>query len=146
MNYGAASAGAPPDCAAWVALFSSNTTTLSPISQSGTGVADVQDPAQVCSFFSGHFKAMRSTLKSPPIVEQFSATFQRVALSWTFAADSAAAGGGSVTADAITTLWTARIPVPGTGSMGVHIDLPFDGPSSGTHGATDYFSRFLGVD
>ena len=45
-------------------------------------------------------QAMRSTLKSPPIVEQFSATFQRVALSWTFAADSAAAGGDVGRADA----------------------------------------------
>ena len=142
INMGAVSPGGAPNCTAWEELFAPNVTTLCPVTQSGTGVMDVTSPRLACSKL-GRYAHMQSYLTGTPIVERFSATFTRVAFSWTFAANQAGgAGGPAVSVPAISTLWLSRIPGPD--GMAMHIDTPFEGPGAGTHGAADYFSSWLG--
>jgi hypothetical protein len=108
INYGASASGGAPDCAAFTKLFGTNVTTQTPLSQSGTGCQDMTDPAMACAKMAGCFSSMSSKITGTVLVEDYSATFQRVGFTWQLNAQKAQ--GGSKTLTAMSSFVLGRIP------------------------------------
>ena len=118
-------------------LFGPNVTTRTPITQSGTGCMDVTDPQSVCEWATRCYSGMNSKVVGNLMVEDYSASFQRVGFNWQLSASKKGAGAETRTVNAMTTFTLGLSAGPGGMKMQITDQWGND------MGASDMFSECL---